>query len=67
MEEKEKVWAPDPDGKSELRATFHEVAVGNPIVVDGISRDAAWISYNGGELEGTTARVPFQSLRSRSE
>ena len=67
VEEKAKVWAPHPDGDGKIRATFLEIAVGQPIEVDGIARDSAWISYDEGELEGTTARVPYQSLRRREE
>lgn len=66
MEEGQKVWAPDPDGE-EVKAVFLSVAVGEPLDVDGISRDAAWISWEEGEDEGTTARVPYFKLRPRDE
>lgn len=67
MEEDEKVWAPDPDGDGEIRATFTAIAVGEPIAVDGIDRDAAWITFEEGDREGTMGRVPFYKLRPRAE
>ena len=66
MEEGQKVWAPDPDGE-EVKAVFFSVAVDEPLDVDGISRDAAWICWEEGEDEGTTARVPYFKLRPREE
>lgn len=67
MEEDEKVWAPDPDGDGEIRAAFITIAVGEPIAVDGIDRDAAWITFEEGDREGTTDCVPFYKLKPRSE
>jgi hypothetical protein len=52
---------PDPDNEgARIRATFQEVAVGEPI--DG--RDAAWVIYGEGRREGTTGRVPYFQIRS---
>jgi hypothetical protein len=59
MQENEKAWAPDPDGESEIRATFVAIAVGEPISVNGIDRDAARITFEEGDREGTMGRVPF--------
>lgn len=65
MDEHAKVWAPHPDAEGEIRATFLAIAVGEPIEVDGIPKDAAWISYDEGDRESTTGRVPFYKLRPR--
>jgi hypothetical protein len=67
MEEGAEVWAPSPDGEGEVRAKFLAIAVNEPISVEGIQRDAAWISYEEGEDEGTTGRVPFYKLRHRND
>jgi hypothetical protein len=67
MEEGAKVWAPSPEGDGEIRAVFLAIAVGEPITVEGIDRDAAWISYEEGDDEGATGRVPFYKLRRRDE
>jgi hypothetical protein len=67
MEEGQKVWVPDPDGDGEIRATFIAIAVGEPIAVDGIDRDAAWITFEVGDREGTMGRVPFYRLKTRTE
>ena len=67
LQEGQKVWAPKPDGPGELTAVFIAVAIGEPIRVDGISRDAAWISWEEGDDEGTAARVPYFKLRAREE
>jgi hypothetical protein len=54
------VTVPDPDdAAARLRATFQEVALGEPI--DG--RDAAWVVYEDGEREGTSGRVPYFQIR----
>jgi hypothetical protein len=67
VEENDKVWAPDPDGDGEIRATLIAIAVGEPIAVDGIDRDAAWITFEEGDRDGTTGRVPFYKLKPRTE
>lgn len=67
MDENAKVWAPNPDGEGEIRATFAAIAVGEPISVNGIDRDAARITFEEGDREGTTGRVPFYKLRARRE
>jgi hypothetical protein len=67
MDEGVKVWAPHPNGKGEVRATFLAIAIGEPVSVNGLERDAAWISYEEGEDEGTTGRVPFYKLRRRND
>jgi hypothetical protein len=54
------ITVPDPDHEGQrIRATLHEVAVGEPI--DG--HDTAWISYREGRLEHTTARVKYHLIR----
>lgn len=67
MEENEAIWAPGPDGDGEIRAVFLAIAVDRPIDVDGIERDAAWVSFAEGDREDTTGRVPYYKLRRRSE
>ena len=67
MDKNEKIWAPDPDSEGEIRATFLAIAVDEPIDVDGIDRDAAWISFEEGDRAGSTGRVPFYKLRLRGE
>lgn len=67
MDENAKVWAPDPDSDGEIRATFIAIAVGEPIAVNGIDRDAAWVTFEEGDREGTTGRAPFYKLRPRAE
>lgn len=56
-----------PDGEGEIRATFVAIAVGEPISVNGIDRDAARITFEEGDREGTTGRAPFYKLRPRTE
>jgi hypothetical protein len=34
LSEHDKVWAPDPDDEGEVRGTFHEIAVGEPIEIN---------------------------------
>jgi hypothetical protein len=46
---------------------FIAFAVGEPIRVNGISKDAAWISWEEGEDEGTAARAPYFKLHKRDE
>lgn len=67
MEENDKVWAPNPDSDGEIRATFLTIAVGEPIAINGINRDAARITFEEGDREGTTGRVPFYKLKPRNE
>lgn len=67
IEAGQNVWAPAPDGEGELKAVFLAIAVDEPLRVDGIKRDAAWISWEEGEDEGTTARVPYYKLRARKD
>lgn len=67
MDENEKVWASNPDSEGEIWATFLAIAGGEPISVDGIDRAAAWISYEEGDREGSTGRVPFYKPRPRSD
>lgn len=59
MDENTKVWAPHPDKEGEIRATFLAIAIGESIEVDGVDRDAAWVSYEEGDREGSTGRVPY--------
>ncbi len=66
MEEGQKVWAPHPD-EGEIRAVFLAPAQNEPVVVNGIERSAAWISWEEGEDEATTARVPYFWLKARTE
>ena len=47
-------------------ATFVEVAVGEPEVVDGITRDTAWVRYDEGEHDGTTKKWPLSALHPRN-
>ena len=67
IEENEEVWAPDPDGGGEIRAVFLAIAIDEPIDVEGIERDGAWVSFAEGDREDTTGRVPYYKLRRRSE
>jgi hypothetical protein len=67
MEENDKIWAPNPDGDGDIRATFITIAVGEPIAVGGIDRDAAWITFEEGDREGSAGRVPFYKLKPRTE
>jgi hypothetical protein len=67
MEENAKVWAPNPDAEGEIRATFLAIAVGEAVNVNGIDRDAARVTFEEGDREGTTGRVPFYKLRPRTE
>lgn len=53
------VTVPDPNNVgARIRATFKEVAVGEPI--DG--RDAVWVRYDEGPLSGTTGKVPYYRI-----
>jgi hypothetical protein len=62
--EGEKVWAPDPDGGGPVPATFLTIADPDEcLMVQGVKRDAAWISLD--TEEGGTAKVPYFELRSR--
>ena len=66
MEEGQKVWAPHPV-EGEIRAVFLAPAQNEPVEVDGFERSAAWISWEEGEDEATTARVPYFKLKARTE
>lgn len=66
MEEGDKVWAPGLDERGGMfRATFIEVAVNEPVEIEGVQRDTAWVRYDEGEPEGTTARFPISELQPR--
>jgi hypothetical protein len=67
MKENDPIWAPGPDSRGGMfRATFIEVAIGEPDIVNGVSRDTAWVRYEEGEPFGTTARFPISQLAIRN-
>jgi hypothetical protein len=62
------IWVPNPDGEGRLAATF--VAPGDQAEAEidptlGVRRDVAWITYEDGEREGTTAKYFYRELAPR--
>jgi hypothetical protein len=67
MEENPKAWGSQPRRRGRDSATFLAIAVGEAVNVNGIDRDAARVTFEEGDREGTTGRVLFYKLRPRTE